>query len=70
MGGLNWQQGEALSYGGSALISVSLTLSVLQIFFVIARFYTRSLQHTQCGADDYMMLVALVCMLRIGMCPR
>lgn len=65
MGGINWQQGEALSHSGSALIGVSLTLSVLQILFVIARFYTRSLQHTQFGADDFMMLVALVCIFRI-----
>ncbi|KAJ5806215.1 uncharacterized protein N7503_003817 [Penicillium pulvis] len=60
MGGINWQQGEALSTGGSALIGVSLTLSVIQILFVIARFYTHSLQHTKCGADDYVMLVALI----------
>ncbi|KAJ5628291.1 hypothetical protein N7490_010519 [Penicillium lividum] len=59
MGGIDWQQGATPSTGGSALIGVSVTLSVLQIFFVIARFYTRSLQHTQCGADDYVMLVAL-----------
>jgi hypothetical protein len=65
MGGLNWQQGEAPSSGGSALIGISLTLSVLQILFVTARFYTRSLQHTQPSADDYVMLIALVCILRV-----
>ncbi|KAJ5663829.1 hypothetical protein N7507_004560 [Penicillium longicatenatum] len=66
MGGINWQQGEAPSSGGSALIGISLSLSVLQILFVTARFYTRSLQHTQPSADDYVMLIALVCILRIG----
>lgn len=70
MGGMNWQQGEALSTGGSALIGVSMTLSVIQILFVIARFYTHSLQHTKCGADDYVMLIALVCVLRADTCPR
>lgn len=70
MGGINWQQGEALSTGGTALIGVSLTLSVIQILFVIARFYTHSLQHTKCGADDYVMLVAMVCVLRVETCPR
>ncbi|KAJ5936369.1 hypothetical protein N7454_005004 [Penicillium verhagenii] len=59
MGGINSQQVLTPSSGGSALIGVGVTLSVLQIIFVVARFYTRSLQHTQYGADDYVMLVAL-----------
>ncbi|KAJ6109661.1 hypothetical protein N7486_001896 [Penicillium sp. IBT 16267x] len=59
MGGTDWHQGEPPSTSGSALIGVALSLSVLQILFVAARFYTRTLQHTQCGADDYLILVAL-----------
>lgn len=49
------------SDGGSALVGVSIALSVVQIFFVAVRFLTRYLQRTRCGADDYVILVALVC---------
>ncbi|KAJ5675817.1 hypothetical protein N7462_008714 [Penicillium macrosclerotiorum] len=47
------------SNGGNALVGVSVALSVMQIVFVAARFYTRYMQRTKCGADDYVMLVAL-----------
>jgi hypothetical protein len=48
------------SDGGSALIIVSVVLSVVQIVFVAARFYTRYMQRMKCGLDDYVMLFALV----------
>lgn len=48
------------SDGGEALIIVSVVLSVLQIVFVAARFYTRYMQRMRCGLDDYVMLLALV----------
>lgn len=48
------------SDGGTALIIVSVVLSVAQIVFVAARFYTRYMQRMKCGIDDYVMLFALV----------
>lgn len=50
----------APSDGGKALIIVSVVLSVVQIVFVVARFYTRYMQRVKCGIDDYVMLFALV----------
>lgn len=49
------------SDGGSALVGVSIVLSIVQIFFVVLRFVTRYMQRTRCGADDYVILIALVC---------
>lgn len=46
---------------GKGLLGVSVVLSVLQIVLVAARFYTRRLQREQFGCDDWVMLVALVC---------
>ena len=60
MGDPGWQEGDPLSHDGTFLIRLTITLSVLQIFFVVARFYTRYMQHMHCGADDYVILVALV----------
>jgi hypothetical protein len=48
------------SDGGKALIIVCVVLSVVQIVFVAARFYTRYMQRMRCGIDDYVMLLALV----------
>lgn len=48
------------SDGGRALIIVCVVLSVVQIVFVAARFYTRYMQRMKCGIDDYVMLLALV----------
>ncbi|KAF3398607.1 hypothetical protein F1880_005661 [Penicillium rolfsii] len=47
------------SGGGTALIIVSVVLSVVQIVFVAARFYTRYMQRMKCGPDDWVMLFAL-----------
>lgn len=51
-----------------ALIGASIALSVLQIVFVAARFCTRYLQQMRYGADDYVILIALVCILSV-ICP-
>lgn len=53
--------GRIPSEGGAALIGVSIGLSILQIVFVAARFYTRYFQQARCGIDDYVILIALVC---------
>lgn len=53
--------GSIPSDGGSSLVRASIALSVLQIVFVAARFYTRYWRRTRCGADDYVILIALVC---------
>ncbi|CEO58611.1 hypothetical protein PMG11_03322 [Penicillium brasilianum] len=47
------------SDGGKTLIIVCVVLSVFQIVFVAARFYTRYMQRMRCGLDDYVMLIAL-----------
>lgn len=57
--------GHVPSDGGAPLVGVSIALSVLQIVFVAARFYTRFVQRVRCGVDDYVILFALVCMLPI-----
>lgn len=57
--------GHVSSDGGAPLVGVSIALSVLQIVFVAARFYTRFVQRVRCGVDDYVILFALVCMLPI-----
>ncbi|KAJ5180444.1 hypothetical protein N7492_003654 [Penicillium capsulatum] len=49
------------THGGNVLFGVGVSLSVLQIAFVVARFYTRYLLRTRCGVDDYVILIALVC---------
>lgn len=46
---------------GEGLLGVSIALSVLQIVLVAARFYTRRLQREHFGSDDWVMLIALVC---------
>lgn len=60
MGEEHWVNYKAPSDGGTALIIVSVVLSVVQIVFVAARFYTRYMQRMRCGLDDYVMLCALV----------
>lgn len=50
------------SNGGNALVGVAVALSVVQILFVAARFYTRYLQRVKFGVDDYIVLIALVCL--------
>lgn len=55
--------GHVPSDGGAPLVDVSIALSVLQIVFVAARFYTRFVQRMRCGLDDYVILFALVCIL-------
>ncbi|KAJ5088212.1 hypothetical protein N7456_011828 [Penicillium angulare] len=59
MGGSDWQEAQHPSTSGSGLIAACIILSVIQILFVAARFYTRYMQNAKCGADDYVMLVAL-----------
>ncbi|KAJ5286833.1 hypothetical protein N7478_002519 [Penicillium angulare] len=59
MGGTDWQEAQHPSGSGSGLIAACIILSVIQILFVAARFYTRFMQKARCGADDYVMLVAL-----------
>lgn len=49
------------SDGGSALVAVSIVLSIVQFIFVALRFLTRYTQGTRYGADDYVILIALVC---------
>lgn len=49
------------SDNGNTLVGVSIALSVLQIGLVAARFYTRRLQRERYGWDDWVMLIALVC---------
>ncbi|KAJ6013971.1 hypothetical protein N7540_008562 [Penicillium herquei] len=60
MGGTGWEAGEQPSNGGTGLIAACVALSVLQILFVAAKFYTRSMQNTRYGADEWVMLVALI----------
>ena len=56
-----WQEGQHPSEGGTGLIAVCIAFSVIEILFVGARFYTRYMQNARYTADDYVMLVALVC---------
>ncbi|KAJ5702863.1 hypothetical protein N7488_010411 [Penicillium malachiteum] len=60
MGGTGWESGEQPSNGGTGLIAACVALSVIQIIFVAAKFYTRSMQNTRYGADEWVMLVALI----------
>ncbi|KAJ5166596.1 uncharacterized protein N7482_005377 [Penicillium canariense] len=60
MGEARWVDSKTpFSDGGVALITVSVVLSVVQMVFVAARFYTRYMQRMRCGLDDYVMLIAL-----------
>lgn len=46
---------------GLCLMGVSIAMSVLQIIFVVLRFYTRRcLQREKYSSDDWVMLIALV----------
>jgi hypothetical protein len=52
-------------YSGDALIGVAAAIAAVQILFVAARFYTRFMLRTKVGLDDYLVLLALVCMQTI-----
>ena len=56
----SWQKGQQPSSSGTRLIAACIALSILQIIFVAAKFYTRYFQNMRFGADDYVMLIALV----------
>jgi hypothetical protein len=53
--------GDQQPYGGNALVGVAVTIAVVQILFVVARFYTRFTQRMKICVDDYLILLALVC---------
>lgn len=44
-----------------AMYAVSIVLPFLGIVFVLLRFYARALQKKPSGLDDWLMLLALVC---------
>jgi hypothetical protein len=58
--GIDWVPGEKGSYGGNALVAAAVAIAAVQIIFVVARFYTRFIQRTKIGFDDYLILLALV----------
>jgi len=48
-------------YSGNALVGAAISIAVVQIVFVAAKFYTRSMQRMKICFDDYLILLALVC---------
>jgi hypothetical protein len=54
-------QNNGIAYCGDQLIGVSITMVILQIIIVIARFYTRYMQRIAIGIDDYLIVPAVVC---------
>lgn len=51
---------DAVAYCGQHLIAVSVSIAIIQIVFVGARFYTRYLQQGAYWLDDYLIVPALV----------
>lgn len=59
---MGWSQGNPPSQNGQALIATGISLSVVVVVFAIARFYTRRLQRIKFGVDDWVFLIAVVCL--------
>ena len=62
--GINWISGDKEPYGANILVGAAISIAVIQILFVAARFYTRFMQKVKVGIDDYLILLALVCHIK------
>ncbi|KAJ5356438.1 hypothetical protein N7517_011047 [Penicillium concentricum] len=58
--GASWVPDQQRPYSGGPLVGAIIAITILQIVFVAARFYTRFMQRAKIGADDYLILLALV----------
>jgi hypothetical protein len=56
----SWVPDHQQPYNGNVLVGATIAITILQIVFVAARFYTRFLQRAKIGLDDYLILLALV----------
>jgi hypothetical protein len=55
-------------YNGKPLFAVSVAFIVLEIFFVVLRFWARKIGNVRWGADDIFIILGLMCSVGVCVC--